>query len=197
MVDKLVYIEDQDFESYSTCTECNCMTWNEEERVCHNCNFKLLPPQRSFHEDKIKYLRTHLLRKNTWCVGRGGTYEHYMKHHSLTSSAIKQIKFIFKSLLNFIFILGYTKVTQNYLYTFKLMYAHLGINKQLDQPRISKTKRRFHDDLWLNFLPYLNHVFDDKHKREDERRNIINVINRDTASEIIRQQEWESGYWFD
>jgi len=77
------------------------------------------------------------------------------------------------------------------------MYKFLGSKKQVDTPRISKKKKRFHDDLWSNFLPYLNHVLDDKHKREDERRNIINVISRDTTSEILRQQEWESGYCFD
>jgi len=73
------------------------------------------------------------------------------------------------------------------------MYEHLGIKKQLDQPKISKKKKQFFDDLWSNFLPYLNHV----HKREDWRRNVIKVISRDTASEIRRQREWEFGYCFD
>jgi len=64
------------------------------------------------------------------------------------------------------------------------MYKHLGIKKPsglLDEPRISNEKKRFHDDIWSNFLAYLNHVLDDKHKQEVERRNIINVISRDTA----------------
>jgi len=55
----------------------------------------------------MKYLRTHLIRKSTWCVGRGKPddyedyedYEDYVKHHSLASYDIKQIKFIFESLL--------------------------------------------------------------------------------------------------
>jgi len=80
------------------------------------------------------------------------------------------------------------------------MYEHLGIKKPscpLDKPRISKKKRIFHDDLWLNFLHYLNHVLDDKHKREVERRNVIKVINDNATSEIVRQHKWESGYCFD
>jgi len=44
------------------------------------------------------------------------------------------------------------------------MYAHLEINKQIDEPRISKKKEKFWNDLWLDFLPYLNHVLDDKRK---------------------------------
>jgi len=27
------------------------MTWYQEERVCNNCNYKLLEPKRLFHED--------------------------------------------------------------------------------------------------------------------------------------------------
>jgi len=179
------------------------MTWNEEAGVCHNCNNKLLELKRSFHEDKLKYLREHLIRKNNWNIAKAASYEDYVnyedyvKHHSLASSDIKQINFIFEELLTFLSILGYTKVTLNYLYPFKLMYKFLGIKKQLDMPTISNENKWFHDEKWSNFLPYLNHVLEDKHKREDERRNIINVISLDTSSEIIRQQEWESCYCFD
>jgi len=55
------------------------------------------------------------------------SYEDYVKHHSLDSSDIKHFLVIFGSLLNFLSIQSYTKVTLNYKYIFKLMYAHLGI----------------------------------------------------------------------
>jgi len=195
--------EEENFDPVmSICTECKTLSWNEEIGVCHTCNYKLHGPNRSFHEDKLKYFRTLLNKKNNWRDSKGGDmksndYEDNLKKYSLNPSYAKQVLVIFSSLLNFLSILGYTKVTLNYLYIFELTYAHLGINKHLDEPRISKEKKKFHDDLWLNFLPHLNHILDDKRKREDWRRNVIEVINDNEASEILRQQEWESEYCFD
>jgi len=39
----------------------------------------------------------------------------------------------------------------------------------------------------------LNHVLDDKHKRDEQRSKWI--ISCYSASEIAKQQEWESDYW--
>jgi len=76
-------------------------------------NYKLLEPKRSFHEDKLKYLGKHLLKKNTWYIGKGCSYNDYVKYHSLTLVEIKGILFIFKVLLKFLSVLGYTKISLN------------------------------------------------------------------------------------
>jgi len=199
MVNKLIYEEDQEFDLIvmCMCIECKTMSWNEKIGVCHNCSYKSVTPQRSFYEDKLKYFRTLLIKKNNWDEEEESYYEDYMHKYSLNPSDAKQVLAIFSSLLNFLSIQSYTKVTLNYNYIFKLMYAHLEINKQIDRPRISKKKKKFHDDLWVEFLPYLNHVLNHKHKIEDWRRNVIKVINDNAASEILRQQQWESQYCFD
>jgi len=187
---------DSDNNSYSTYIECNCMTSCQEERVCDNCNYKLFEPKRSFHGDKLKYLGKHLLKKNTWHIGKGSFYDDYVKYHSLTSVAIKGIIFILEVLLKFLSVLGYTKNTLNYLHVFKLMYMYLGIdknNKFIEAPKICNEKKWFHDYLWSKFLPYLNHVLDDKHKSDEQRRGWI--IRCYSTSEIVRQQEWEYDYW--
>jgi len=195
--------EEEDFSHVmNICTECKTLSWNEDLGVCHICNYKTVAPKRFFYEDKLKYFRTLLNKKNNWRVSKDGDmksngYEDHLKKHSLNPSDAKQILVIFSSLLNVLSILGYTKVTLNYLYIFELMYAHLEINKYIDEPRISKEKKKFHDDLWVVFLPYLNRVLNDKCKREDWRRSVVKVINDNAASEILRQQEWESGYCFD
>jgi len=105
---------DSDDNSYSACIECNCMTWRQAERVCDNCNCILLEPNRSFREDKLKYLGKHLLKKNTWYIGQGSSYDDYVKYHSLTSVEIKRKRFVFEELLKFLSVLGYTKITLNY-----------------------------------------------------------------------------------
>jgi len=126
------------------------MTWCQEERVCDNCNYILLEPKRSFHEDKLKCLGKHLLKKNTWYIGKWSSYDDHVKYYSLTSVEIKGIIFIFEVLLKFLSVFGYTKITLNYLYIFKLMYVYLGIdknNKFIEVPKISNEKKLFHDDL--------------------------------------------------
>jgi len=175
------------------CTECKTLSWNGEIGVCHNCNYRSVAPQRSFYEDKMKYLRTLLNKKNNWRATNSRSYENDLDQYPLNPSDAKQVLVIFSSLLNFLSIQGYTKVTLNYNYILKLIYGHLRINKHIDEPRISK-KKKFWDGMWLDFLPFLKHVLDDKRKREEWRRGVIKVINDNAASEILRQQEWESGY---
>jgi len=76
------------------------MTWCQEERVCNNCNYILLERKRSFHEDKLKYLGKHLLKKNTWYIVKGSSYDDYVKYHSLTSVEIKGISLSLKCYLS-------------------------------------------------------------------------------------------------
>jgi len=62
---------DSDGNSYSACIECNCMTWRQEERVCDKCNYILLEPKPSFHEDKLK-LSWETLTQEEYMVYRQG-----------------------------------------------------------------------------------------------------------------------------